>query len=465
MSCKIINQHTGEVILDKKSIPDYDRWYEFDSAEEALLELVVGKNCLTLTDKTLFAIKKIVHPIEIRGVILPTHHYWRKYIFHEVGRIFAYVGEMQEPKKTNLEKPNLDAINWNLYSVEERDKYFKGIYESLGFDPHEYDVEETPVVINENFLELESIEEKIGKSSEDRKICYIDIYVLYCNDTPNIYYIGRTKGVGSRFQCHISNHVKLNTKPKYEWIKYIKDNGYELEFKVLETVPESQASSVEFKYIQQYYNVKENVLMNFTAPIEYSSDNVIFFHKFRKCLYEKQIVVVNNYEDISQIADVYPINIPSINVTNSNADPYSLVYALYCDETPHIYFVGNTKINMEKRLKKDLMGEEAGSNNRHKTEWIEYIKKNNFELKYKILEEPPLKDLQTRGYYWKNIYVADKDKVVLNFCTSYYKVNNEIMIARFKACLYEKRLIIVNNYYDMSQLENMNILESCEVVN
>lgn len=430
MGCRIINNQTGEVVVNKNSIVDYLKLYEFDSGEETLLELVVGNGSLTLTNKTLESIKEILHPLIIRGVVLPTHFYWRKYIFSQLGNIFSYMGEMENVKKNN-EMPDLSQIKWELYNIEKRKEYFENIYKTFGFDTEESNIAKQKTITTNKYASIK-----------------IYIYLLYCEQTPYIYYIGRTKNIKTRFQVHKTNHHSSNSKPKYEWVRYIKENGYELKYKVLETGNEYNGSKIEYNYIQQYMNVKKNVVLNFTE--NYSSTNVIFLHKFKVCLFEKKSVLVNDYNDVSQIKDV---KLTDIFI----AEPNSIVYALYCDDTPHIYFVGHTRMDIKKRIDVHLTITDF---NHHKNEWIKYIKENGYELKYKVLENPSLKKLQLRGYAWINKYVEDPNKVVLNFITTHYNRHNDIFMARFKACLYEKKLILIDDYNDVSELENFGVLES-----
>jgi len=147
---------------------------------------------------------------------------------------------------------------------------------------------------------------------DDREIQKMNyVYALYCDDTPNIYYIGKTKNLLSRYQSHYSYILNPRHifKPKEIWIKYVKEMGYTLKCKIIgvEIYDESVIDDYdeyecisEERAIEQYIAIKENVVLNFTLPSPYKSDNPIFLYRFRTSLYEKKIIVVDNYDDLSQ---------------------------------------------------------------------------------------------------------------------------------------------------------------------
>lgn len=289
MACRIINSNTGDIV-DKKSISDNDKWYEFDSAEEALLELIVGKMSLRFCDKTLFGIKNIVHPLVVRGVNLPQLFFWRKYIFQELGRIVAFVGEMQEKKELVSNKMlDLSNIDWNAYSEAERGKIFTDIGISLGLNGTD---DTNEIIIGET---IQPVIPNIPKESfavPDKHV----VYLLYCENTPNIYYIGKSKNVQQRIKAHIGG--KDGTEIKNTWINHIKSNGYELKYSILDTGDALTIDKLENDWILKYISNKENVVLNFTTK-HYSSDNQVFNERFNACLYEKRILIVDDYNNKS----------------------------------------------------------------------------------------------------------------------------------------------------------------------
>ena len=106
MSCRLINTSTGEkfsVTLNKKlSLSDSHKMeYDFDSAEEALLHIIVFKGCYSLHSNVIYKINEISKQLVVYGVKIEDYFTWGNHIFSKLGKIYSYHGEM-DVNKNNI---------------------------------------------------------------------------------------------------------------------------------------------------------------------------------------------------------------------------------------------------------------------------------------------------------------------------------------------------------------------------
>lgn len=426
MGCIIYDKKTGER-GNWNQIPSHERAYEFDSGEEALLELVVGNNTLEFTLKTRKDVEEIVYVLSVRGVKITTHYIWRNYIFYKIGNIWAYVGQMRERKqetenndddykdtlieiqKTQINnlKKSLDAggsstkkfepASINRYSIHERRNLIRQIEASILKNER---IEVNP--IKNNNVGYQSLPSTTEKHS---------VYLLYCKDTPHIYYIGRSRNVKTRFNSHVKNHPEQQSKPKHEWVKYIYENNFKLEYKILFTGNQQEVLEAEKEYIIKYIDKKENVVLNFTSH-RYSAHNSVFLKRFKSCLYEKKIIKVNNYNVIAQNKTV----VLEIDENRQKAK----IVALTCDKTPNKIYITHAFINT------DLMNiVERNQKSRGKVgtkhDWVNEVNRAKGEMEIMELETCAIHDAGVRVGHWIRFYHNKGMEVVNNNSEQYLK--------------------------------------------
>lgn len=369
MGFKLIDRSTGnEIKKINGKFDNYSVLYEFDSGEEALLELVIGKRSFNLTYNTIHAIKKIKKNISIRGVKIRMYFRWRNYIFSNVGNFFEFVGEMEERKQPielnlPLKKPILTNVDWELYSHDEKVNFFKDLAKSLNV----YSEPSNNDIIDNDYYEEPPYHPKTTITKENDKVNILIeshehvVYLLYCDETPNIFYIGRTGDITKRMKAHYGNSKSQNTKLKYEWIKYIQENNFNLKYKILDKGLQTEINSLEDKYIYEYINNKNYCVLNFTTPY-YGQNDDEFIKKFNSFLYEKKPILINHTSYAEDIR----------------------IFALTSDVKPNMVYISHAKESMT-----DEMIKEYNFNTKHysikRDNWLKEISELNGNLNIETL--------------------------------------------------------------------------------
>lgn len=342
MKYKIFDTNTGNEIPESeaKLLPSYRCSYDFESYDDALMEIAFSGRQLRLSSRNFNQIEEHTTQLNVGGLNIIHHYIWREYIYYVAFGYVHSLGKVKRPPKPKYDNPD-EIINNQRVLIEKLKNDVQYLENQLEHEvDNEYDKPTLPSTneINKLKLNLKNYQETVDisdlKSDDLSKpnnfndvskpidvsripdtitqlpasvnleddIDYTYIYVLYCEQTPNIFYVGMSKTPESRFKAHSNNNPNNNSKLKYEWIEYLNEKKYQLKYRIIDKICDKNYQtgsglSLETKWMEKFIENEKFCVLNFTTS-HYSANDQNIRCKFNYALHKKKYISLETAEEL-----------------------------------------------------------------------------------------------------------------------------------------------------------------------